>query len=236
MKAKRWIVIGTVASAAAVLTALAVPAAERTFRTTASVGAVFQAPNPLNTNADVLGFDRFAGHDLVNLALGTALTTVRTNEVLALEIACGSASASLVVFDRTLASNTVIIATSSRVTALTGQDDPSAVGPGHERFVIQMGVHTNNFLIGGFLTVAGRVFLTPSNGCPVAVLRDTDRGEDKGFADAAIKNLDIKTEKDKSLAGEAHLIGVVNVEFANGATNTVLLPFGQLTMRRQLLP
>ena len=50
MKAKRWIVIGTVACAAAVLTALAVPAAERTFRTTASVGSVFQIPNPLNTN------------------------------------------------------------------------------------------------------------------------------------------------------------------------------------------
>ena len=236
MKAKRWIVIGTVASAAAVLTVLAAPGATRTFRTTASVGAVFQTPNPLNTNADVLGFDTFAGHDLVNLVLGTALTTVRTNEVLALEIACGSSSADLVVFDKHLASNTVVIAKSSHVTALTGQDNPSAAGPNHERFVIQMDVNTNNFLIGGFLTVAGRVFLTPSNGCPTAVLVDSDRGQDRHFADAAVKNLDSKLEKDKRLAGEAHLIGVVNVEFEDGSTNTVLLPFGQLTIRQQLLP
>jgi hypothetical protein len=235
MKAKRWIVIGTVASAAAVLTVLAVPSATRTFRTTASVGSVFQIPNPLNTNVAALVNETFAGHDLVNLALGTALTTVRTNEVLALEIACGSGSADLVVFNRTLASNTVVIAKSSQITALTGQDNPSAAGPNHERFVIKMDVNTNNFLIGGFLTVAGRVFLD-TNGCPRAVLVDTDRRNDKGFADAVVKNLDDKTDKDKRISGEAHLIGVANIVFQDGSTNTVLLPFGQFTMRRQLLP
>ena len=235
MKAKRWIVIGTVASAAAVLTVLAAPGATRTFRTTASVGAVFNLPNPLNTNAAVFGFDTFAGHDLVNLALGTALTTVRTNEVLALEIACGSGSASLVVFDKHLASNTVTIATSSHVTALTAQEDASALGPNHERFVIQMGVNTNNFLIGGFLTVAGRVALD-TNGCPRAALVDADRRADKALGDAIVKNLDDKTDKDKHIAGQAHLIGVANVVFVDGSTNTVLLPFGHMTVRRQLLP
>ena len=235
MKAKRWIVIGTVASAAADLTVLALPPATRTFRTTASVRAVFQIPNPLNTNVAVLGFDTFAGHDLVNLVLGTPLTTVRTNEVLALEMDCGSSAADLVVYDKTLASNIVIIATSSQVIALAGQDNPSAVGPGHERFVMQMGVNTNNFVIGGFMTVAGRFYLNPTNGCPTAVLVDSDRGHDKGFADAAIKDT-IKTEKDKHLSGEAHMIGVANIVFETGATNTVLLPFGQFTMRQQLLP
>lgn len=236
MKAKRWIVIGTVASAAVVLTALAVPLSTRTFRTTASVGAVFQIPNPLNSNVAVLAVESFAGHDLVNLALGTALTTVRTNEVLALDIDCASSQARLVIFDRTLASNTLTLATSSHIDALAGQDNPSAAGPNHERFVMQMGVNTNSFLVGGFLTVAGRAFLDPATGCPRAVLVDIDRKQDKGLGDAAVKDLDDKTDKNKNIAGAAHLIGVANIVFADGSTNTVLLPFGRFTMRRQLLP
>jgi hypothetical protein len=237
MKAKRWIVIGTVASATAVLTALATVPSFRTFRTTASVGAVFQVPNPLATNTTQLAFDRFAGHDLVNLALGQSLATVLTNQVLALEIDCGTTEANLVVFDRLLSSNILTIATSASITALTGQDNPSAAGPNHERFVMQMGVSTNGALVGGFLTVAGRVYLDPTNGCPRAVLVDTDRSEDKGLGDAVIKDVDADLKvKDKSIAGQAHLIGVVNVIFTDGSTNTTLLPFGQLTIKRQLLP
>jgi len=64
---------------------------------------------------------------------------------------------------------------------------------------------------------------------------DTDRLHDRGFGDAAVKDSDDKV-KDKLIAGEAHLIGVVNVIFQDGSTNTTLIPFGQLTMRRQLLP
>ena len=233
MKTKQWIMIGTVASAAAVLTALAVPLSLRTFRTTASIAAVFNVPNPQNTNLTVFLFDTFQGHDLVNLALGTALTTVRTNEVLALEIACGSSQASLVVFDKTLASNTVTIATSSQITALTAQEDASASAPNHERFVMQMDINTNNFLVGGFLTVAGRVHLD-TNGCPQAVLVDVDRRADKALGDVVAKNLDDKTDKDKRIAGQAHLIGVANVIFQDGSTNPVLLPFGHMTIRRQL--
>jgi len=238
MNAKRWIVVGIAASAVAVFTALALPIPTRTFRTTASIGAVFQVPNPAATNTALLAFDTFAGHDLVNLAMGTALTTVRTNQVLAMEINCDSTFARLVVFDTGLLSNIVDIAGSTNIFALTGQDDAGAAGPNHERFVMRMEVNTNGFLVGGFMTVAGRVYLDPTNGCPRAVLIDTDRGHDKGLADAALKNLDDKV-KDKEIAGEAHLIGVVNAIFLEGGgvvTNTTLLPFGQLTMRRQLLP
>jgi hypothetical protein len=146
----------------------------------------------------------------------------------------------LVVFDTTLSSNIVTIATSTHIDALTSQDDAAAAGPNRERFVIQMGVNTNGFLVGGFLTVAGRVYLDPTNDCPRAVLVDTDRKDDKIYADAAIKDMDEDLKvKDKSIAGQAHLIGVVNAIFLEGSdvvTNTTLLPFGQMTVRRQLLP
>lgn len=240
MKAKQWVAIGVATTAVAVLTALALPTATRTFRTTASVRAVFQVPNPLATNTALLAKDTFSGHDLVALALGTPLSTVLTNQLLALEIACGSTQATLVVYDTVSSNNIVTIATSTHMDALTSQDDAGAAGPNRERFVIQMGVNTNGFLVGGFLTVAGRVYLDPSNDCPRAVLVDTDRKDDKIYADAVIKDTDEDLKvKDKSIAGQAHLIGVVNAIFLEGSdvvTNTTLLPFGQMTVRRQLLP
>ncbi len=234
MKTKRWIAIGTVASVAAVLTALAIPAAERTFRTTASVPAVLQIPDPLATNTALLATLPLAGHDLVSFALGT--TNVLTNQVMALQIDCDSSQASIVVYDKTLQSNILVIATSTRIDALTSQDDPTAAGPNRERFVMQMGVNTNGFLIGGYVTVAGRVYLDPATGCPRALLVDTDKRLDKSFGDIVIKDLDDKTDKDKHIAGEAHLIGMVKSIVENGSTNVFLLPFGHLTIKQQLLP
>ena len=237
MNAKQWITIGAVASAATALTVLATVPSTRTFRTTAAVGAVFQVQNPIATNTEILAYDSFAGHDLVSLALGSNITTVLSNQVLALEMDCGSTEASLVVYDRILASNILTIATSTQINALTGQDNPTAPGPNHERFVMQMSVNTNGFLIGGFMTVAGRVYLNPTNGCPRAVLIDTDRIHDKALGDAVVKDLDSDSKiKDKESTGEAHLIGVVNAIFEDGSTNVTLLPFGQLTISRQLLP
>jgi len=233
MKTKRWIVIGTVASAAAVLTVLALPAPQRTFRTTAAVTAVLQIPDPVATNTDLLATLPLAGHDLVSYAMGT--TTQLTNDVLALEMNCGSSQADVVVYDKTLHSNVLVIATSSRIDALTSQDDPTSAAPNRERFVMQMGVNTNGFLVGGYLTVAGRVYLD-TNGCPRAVLKDTDRGLDKALCDIVIKDLDDKTDKGKLIAGEAHIIGMVNSIVETGATNVFLLPFGHLTIRQQLLP
>lgn len=241
MKAKQWIAIGVAATAVAVLTAWALPVPTRTFRTTASVNAVLQVPNPLATNTALLAFDTFAGHDLVNLALGQPLSTVQTNHLLAMEINCDSTFARLVVFDTGLLSNIVDIAGSTNIFALTGQDNASAPGPNHERFVMRMEVNTNGFLQGGFLTVAGRVFLDPTNGCPRTVLVDTDHSHDRGFGDASVKDKDQDSKvRDRNIDGNAHLIGVVNVilQGAGGSisTNVVLLPSGQLTMRRQLLP
>ncbi len=231
MKAKKWIVAGLIATTAVVLTTWAIPEHSKTLRTTGSVTVAYQAPNPLATNTEILLFETLEGHDFVNLALGTALTTVRTNEVLAMDFDCGSSAASLVVFDKALSSNIVTIAQSTSLTALTGQDNPDAAGPNHERFVMEMGINTNGFLIGGSLTLAGRVFLTPSNGCPATVLIDTDKGHDRVCDDASLKDTYDKTDKDKSISGDAHLIGVANVVTLTGSTNTFLLPNGQLTMR-----
>lgn len=219
-----------------VVTVWAVVVPTRTFRTTASALAVYQSVNPVSTNSPAYGFAPLAGHDLVNLALGTPLTTVRTNEVLALEINCLSSQASLVVFDRALSSNILTIATSTRIDAVVQQDNPSSAFPNRERLVAQMDIGTNNFLIGGFLTIAGRVYLDPATGCPHAVLVDFDRKLDKTFEDGIVKNTDDKTDKDKSISGLFHVIGTAGIVFQDGSTNNVLLPFGRLTMRRQLLP
>jgi hypothetical protein len=139
------------------------------------------------------------------------------------------------VYGQSQNSNLLTIAQSTSMTALTAQDNPDAAGPNHERFVIQMGINTNGFLVGGSFTIAGRLYLTPSNGCPAAVLVDTDKTHDKVCADASIKDLDVKVDKDKSISGEAHLIGVTDVIVLDGSTNTFLLPFGQFTMKRILL-
>jgi len=235
MKVRKCLAVGAVIAIAAGPVVFAVES-NRTFRTEGSVGSVFQTPNPLATNTELLAFDTYAGHDLVSLAVGTNVINVLTNQLLALEIDCGSDQASLVVFDTSTMSDIVTIATSTKITALTGQDNPTAAGPNHERFVIQMGVNTNGFIIGGSLTIAGRAYLDPVTGCPRAVLVDTDHGHDRVFADASVVDTDLKLEKDKLIAGEAHLIGYINLIFLDGSTNTVLLPFGQLTIRRQLLP
>jgi hypothetical protein len=236
MNAKKWIVAGLIATTAAAMTALA-SSTDETFRATGAVGVAFQIPDPFPPGATnlILFTQTFPDGEFVDLALGTNTTAVLTNEVLAFEIDCGSTTASFVVFDKATSSNVVTIATSSKITALTGQDSEDLAGPNHERFVIDMGINTNGFLVGGSLTVAGRMYLDPTNGCPEVVRVDTDSKDDKLFCDTAIK--DTEDKKDKSISGEAHLIGIANViDPSTGTTNTILLPFGHMTMRRELLP
>lgn len=236
MKAKKWIVAGLIATTAAAMTAFATSSNE-TFRATGSVGVSFQIPDQFPPGATnlILLTQTFPDGELVDLALGTNTTTVLTNEVLAFEIDCGSTVASLVVFDKATSNDVVTIATSTKITALTAQDSEKLVGPNHERFVMDMDINTNGFLLGGSLTVAGRMYLDPTNGCPAVVRVDTDGKSDKLFADTAIS--DTEDKKDKSISGEAHLIGVANViDPETLTTNTILLPFGHLTMRRELLP
>jgi hypothetical protein len=236
MKAKKWIVAGLIATTVAAMTALAASTNE-TFRTTGSVGIAYQFPAQFPPGATnlILQTVTYPDSEFVALALGTNATAEATNDVLAFEIDCGSTVASLVVFDKATSNDVVTIATSTKITALTGQDSENLVGPNHERFVIDMDINTNGFLLGGSLTVAGRMYLDPTNGCPRVVLVDTDSKADKLFGDTAIS--DTEDKKDKSISGDAHLIGVANViDPETLTTNTILLPFGHLTMRRELLP
>jgi hypothetical protein len=236
MRRKHWIVVG---AATLVITAIAAKvwadALTRTFRTTTAVGAVYQSVNPLSPTTPAFGFTSLAGHDLVNMVLGTPLTTPRTNEVLALDLDCAGSQASLVVFDKASSSNIATIATSTSINWVVQQDNPLSAAPNRGRFVTQMDIGSNNFLVDGFLTIAGRVHLDPETGCPQTVLKDIDRKQDKFFADGKVKNTD-DVDKDKHVAGFAHVIGVADVLFEDGSTNSVLLPFGRLNMRRQLAP
>jgi hypothetical protein len=202
------------------------------------VGIAYQFPAQFPPGATnlILQTVTYPDSEFVALALGTNATAEATNDVLAFEIDCGSTVASLVVFDKATSNDVVTIATSTKITALTAQDSEKLAGPNHERFVIDMDINTNGFLIGGSLTVAGRMYLDPTNGCPEVVRVDTDNKGDKLFCDSAIS--DTEDKKDKSISGEAHLIGVANVVNPEdtSTTNTILLPFGHMTFRRELLP
>lgn len=235
MKAKNWIVAGVIATTAVAMTAFATT--DETFRATGAVGVAFQIPAPFPPGATnlILFTETFPDGEFVDLALGTNTASVLTNEVLAFEIDCGSTFASLVVYDKATSNDVVTIATSTKITVLTGQDSELLLGPNHERFVADMDINTNGFLVGGSMTIAGRMYLDPTNGCPEVVKVDTDNKGDKLFCDAAVS--DTEDKKDKSISGEAHLIGVANViDPENGSTNTVMLPFGHITLRRELLP
>jgi len=234
MKIKTCLVIGAMiltASAPAIL------AQTRTFRTPTSMVGVMQ-------DTDLAGkptydFEGFIGRELVNLALGTALGTPRSNEVLAIEFTCDSSSADLVVFDRAGSSNLATIATSSSIDVVQQQDNDSAAFPNRERFVTRMDVAalgaSSNGLAGGFLTVAGRIFLNPTNGCPRALLVDTDHRQDKVCGDLpAVKDAEEK-DRFRQIAGRGHFIGVIDM-VTGGVTNTVLVPDGHLSINRLLAP
>jgi hypothetical protein len=235
MRTNRWLAVGVVIAMTAMSTAFA---QTNTFRTPARFVRVIQDTN--GAGKPQYDFETFIGRDLVNLALGTARGTTRTNEVLALEITCDSSSVQLVVFDKAASSNIATIATSSSIDIVQQQDNDLTAFPNRERFVTVLDVATlgngSNGLVGGFLTVAGRIHLNPTNGCPRAVLVDTDRREDKICGDPKdTKNTDGDNDRSKFRAGRAHFIGVLDI-VSGGSTNTALVPAGALTIWRQLLP
>ena len=83
--------------------------------------------------------------------------------------------------------------------------------------------------------MSGRLHLNPVTGCPEALRISLDRDSaDKqlGYADLADKD-DPDDVKDVLRAGQAHLIGVLDVVSA-GKSEKVLVPFGRLSIRRAL--
>ncbi|HTS17122.1 MAG TPA: hypothetical protein VMP11_06080 [Verrucomicrobiae bacterium] len=234
MRLKGWFSLGAVIS---IMASSAGFAQTRTFRSPAAFEGVVQ-------DTDVAGkpayaFEAFDGNSLVNLALGTSLETVRTNEVLALEFACDSSSVQLVAFDKAAASNLVVIATSSKISVVQQQGLDTALFPSRERFAAELEVvasgNASNGIAGGFIDVAGRVFLSPTNGCPRALRVDTDRRDDRICGDATTVQDPDNTGVLRAYAGRGHFHGAIYV-IGSGTTNTVLVPEGALSIDRQLSP
>ncbi len=228
---KKSLLIGMAATGLAVVTTWGVATSFETFRLLAYGIGISQGKNA--ASKPVYDYQAIAGHDLVAAALGQPLGTVLTNRVLGLNIDCASSTASLVVFDKTSSNNIATIATSTSIDVVQQQDKDTNAFPNRERFVAQFAINPTNHLVGGFLTIAGRLQLDPTNGCPRAVRIQIDP-KDHWFADAEGRNLDDRRDHDILRAGLGHAIGVVDLVFNDGTTNTVLLPYVALSVRRPL--
>jgi hypothetical protein len=236
MKTQKRIFLGVASLALAAIGAYATGTV--TLRTLGYFIGLTQGTDPI-TNTPRFENADFAGHNLVNLAMGRDATdTSVPNQVLAMTFACDLSSANLVVYDE-LASNVVaVIAASTSVDSVLQQDAHEA-GPNRAHFVAALQINTNgnptNGLLGGYFTIAGRLNLDPTNGCPRPVIVWLDRDPlDRPDGDAELSaNQDPDSVPLIRRAGLAHLIGVVDL-VTDGGTNTVLVPHGGLSIRREL--
>ena len=240
MTTQKWILVGAATIAAgAIAVAGIIVGTNKTYRTTAALYGVQQGEDG-TTHLPQFDFVGLAGHDLVNLAMGRVITDTNfPGQVLAMTIACDRSAANLVVYDKDSDSVVGTIAESTSVDSVVQQDSTAAAGPGRARFVAQFDVDATGSgtdgILGGFLTVAGRIRLDPATGCPkpVRVALDRDR-LDKTFGDKDVsKKEDQEDIKVINRAGLGHLIGAVDL-VSGGSTNKVLLPFGRLSIRREL--
>jgi len=239
MRTRDWILIGAVMIAAAVIGTAGVLVASKTYRTTASLAGVQQGEDP-TTHLPQFDYVGLAGHHLVDLAMGRPVgDTNFPRQVLAMTIACDRSAASLVVYDRVTDSVLATIAASTSMDSVVEQASTTMAGPNRARFVALFNMAANgnetDGLLGGYLTVAGRVHLDLATGCPKPVLVTLDRDrKDRDFGD---KEVPARSDKDEEVtikrAGLAHLIGVIDL-VSGGNTNTVLVLFGRLSIRREL--
>ena len=226
MKPSRWILLSLTGLALLLTSAYAV-VVSKTFRTTALFYTFTQGQTTTT---------KLAGRNLVNLAMGRAVASADfPNQVLALTISCDYSAASLVVYDQTAAGIVATLASASHLDTVV-QADFHTNRSDHVRFLAQFEVNPTgsaaNGLRGGFLTVAGRIRANQTNGCPetVAVNLDYDR-YDRSFGDQEVsRSIDPDTESLKVRAGLAHCVGVIDAVQA-GSTNTLIIPFGQLSIR-----
>ena len=239
MTGKKLILLGVASVIIAVaLSAWALTAGNPPLRTTAILHGVAQRPLTQIPTIDVIL--PLSGANLVNLAMGRAISSTNfQKQVLALTIACDLSTANLVVFDQSLSNTIAVVTTNLSFDFVHSQLSNTGLGSTNElvRFVARLQVQpsgsSSNALLGGVLTVAGRVHRDPVTGCiaPVPVSLDTDK------YDATFYVKDVPKQKDRDLAkytaraGLACVIGVLDVESAY-LTNTVLLPGGNLSIRR----
>lgn len=224
MKLTRWIIL-SIAGLTPVLWSASAATTNRIFRT----AGLFYAFTQGDDAAVILG-----GHNFVNLAMGRpATSTAATNQVLAITLPCDFGSADLVVYDQATTSIVTNLASASSIDTLvqivTNRDN-------QVRFLAQFQVNPNgsatNGLLGGYLTVAGRIHANRTNGCPETVPVSLDHdSHDVKFGDKDVpRAVDPDNEKLNKRAGLAHLTGVIDAIQA-GITNTLLIPAGQLSIR-----
>ncbi len=225
--------------AVAAVTAYAASAAGSvTIRTLGYFIGLTQGSDPITGHPKYENAD-FAGHNLVNLAMGRSVTdTNEPKQVLAMTFACDLSSANLVVYDWTTSNVVATIASSTTISSVL-QEDPKEAGPNRAHFVatLQIGANGNetNGLVDGYFTVAGRIHLDPTNGCPQPVLVLLDRDP----LDRLVDDTELSAKDDPdSVAltvrtGLGHLVGVVDA-VTDGNTNTVLVPYGGLSFRHEL--
>jgi hypothetical protein len=239
MKTNKYTFLGAAALAVAAIAAYATGAVGTvTFRTTGYFIGITQGTNVVTGHPQYDDVN-FAGHNLVNLAMGRSVTdTNEPSQVMAMTFACDLSAANLVVYD-THTSNIVATIASSTTMDSVKQQDTSKSGPNRAHFVavLQIGQNgnTTNGLAGGYFTIAGRVNLDPKTGCPEPVLVSLDRDS----LDKLDDDIELASQNDPDSVplivrtGLAHLIGVVNL-VAGGTSDTVLVPYGGLSIRREL--
>jgi hypothetical protein len=238
MNTNKRIAIVAASLAAAALAAYATGVTTKIFRTTGYFIGLTQGSDPVNGH---LRYEdaNFAGHNLVNLALGRDATATNVPaQVMAMTFACDLSSADLVVYDLATSNIVATIASSTSVDSVR-QQDAGFSGPNRAHFVAVLQIGTNgngtNGLLGGFLTVAGRVNLDPTTGCPRPVLVILDRDPlDKVDDDVELPNSDDPDSVPLiERTGLAHAIGVLDA-VVNSSTNTILIPEAHLSIRREL--
>jgi hypothetical protein len=228
---KTRLLIGALVATLVSASVTASAGSDPTFRALSYGVGVYQGKDAASKPTYV--YQPIAGHDLVAAALGMQLGTVLTNQVLALNIDCSSTNASLVVFDKSISNSIATVATSTSLDIVQQQDKDTTAFPNRERFVGQFAIVRTNNLVSGYLTIAGRLRLNPTNGCPQSIRMDFDP-KDRWFGDVDGRNLDDRKDHDILRAGLGHAVGVVDLIFNDGSTNTVLLPHEALSFRRQL--
>jgi len=242
MTGKKFILGG--AAGLAVVTALsvwAITASPIPVRTTVLLTGVAQRPLTQRPTIDVVPL---SGGTLVNLAMGRRIgATNFPEQVLALTVACDLTTANLVIFDQSVSNTIATVATNVSFDFVQSQilNPVSAPALGSTnalvRFVARLQIlpsgSSSNALLGGVLTVAGRAHRDTGTGClaPVPVRLDFDQ-YDPTLLDKIVPN-----GKDKVLAantartGLAHVVGVLDI-VADYLTNTVLIPAGNINIRR----
>jgi hypothetical protein len=238
MKTRKKLLLAAASAAVVAVAAYATNVLTETFRTTGYFIGLTQGQDPINGHPRYEQAN-FAGHNLVNLAMGRSATDTNVHsQVMAMTFACDLSSANLVVYDEDTSNIVATIAASTTVDSVK-QQDAGESGPNRAHFiaVLQIGTNGNstNGLVDGFFTVAGRVHLDPETGCPQPVPVWLDRDPlDRLDDDVELPAIDDPDSVPLTLrTGLAHLIGVVDAVL-DGSTNRILVPYGGLSIRREL--